>query len=358
VKLSRLKLERVVVLRGRRAVGISVASIIIAFTFFSIFLLLEGADPIDAYAQVFSYALTPELGLPATIHRSIFLLFSTLAFILPGKAGLWNIGMEGQFYLGTVGMFAVAYAYGNLSPEILIPLLLVAAGLLGAVYGMLAGFLRGKWGVNEIVITLMLNNIGYWLLYTLVVGGPWMGISESASKPLPVSAQAPMIWRTPFTIFLAPLISAVLYFLFARSSIGYQIRILGSSQPAAQYAGTNPLKISIFVMAVGGAIAGLSAYHMWAGDPAFYRIPRPDGYKALGDFTYWGSMVGLLCVLNPIASIPVSFFIGAIKEGGTVLVRRLGLTYGLDYVFLGVLFLTFVALQFFYQYRVIRKKKV
>jgi len=357
VRLPRLKLERVLVLTGREAVKISVISIIIAFIIFSIFLFLEGANPIDAYKHIFSYAFDRKLGLPTTIHRSMVLLFATLAFILPLKAGFWNVGMEGQLYLGTVGAFAVAYAFGNLPSGILIPLMLIAAGLFGAIYGAFAGFLRGKLGVNEIVITLMLNLIGYWLLYTLVVGGPWMGIAESQSKPLPVSAWAPMIWKVPFTVFLAPAISVILYFLFKRSNIGYQIRTLGSSQPAAEHAGINPLKISVFVMAVGGAIAGLSAYHMWAGDPSFHVIPRPEAYKAIGDFTYWGIMVGLICNLNPLAAIPASIFVGSLKEGGTVLVRRLGLTYGLDYVFLGILFLTFVALQFFYRYRIMRVKK-
>ncbi|MFO3797931.1 MAG: ABC transporter permease subunit, partial [Anaerolineales bacterium] len=221
----------------------------------------------------------------------------------------------------------------------------------------LAGFLRGKWGVNEIVITLMLNNIGYWLIYSLVLGGPWMGIAESESKPLPASAHAPMIWRLPFTAVFAPIISLILYFLFMKSSIGFQIKALGSSPSAAEHAGINSLKISVLVMAIGGAIAGLSAYHMWAGDPAFLKIPRPDAYKAIGDFTYWGIMVGLVCILNPLAAIPLSIFVGLLKEGGTVLVRRLGLSFGLDYVFLGILFLTFVALQFFYRYKIVWVKK-
>jgi len=357
VRLPRLKLERVLVLTGRDAVKISVISIIIAFTIFSIFLFLEGANPIGAYEDIFSFALDPNLGLPTTIHRSMVLLFATLAFILPLKAGFWNVGMEGQLYLGTVGAFAVAYAYGDLSSGILIPLMLIAAALFGATYGALAGFLRGKLGVNEIVVTLMLNNIAYWLLYTLVVGGPWRGIAESQSKPLPVSAWAPTIWKMPFTVFLAPAISVILYFLFKRSTIGFQISTLGRSQPAAEHAGMKPLKISIFVMAVGGAIAGLSAYHMWAGDSSFRLIPRPEGYKGIGDFTYWGIMVGLICVLNPLAAIPTSILVGSIKEGGTTLVRRLGLTYGLDYVFLGILFLAFIALQFFYRYRIVKVKK-
>ena len=360
MKLPKLKLEKVLVITGRDAVKISILSIIIAFVIFSAFIFLEGANPINVYKCVFSYAFDPKTGLQTMIHRSTLLLFATLAFILPLKAGLWNVGMEGQLYVGTVGAFAVAYAYGNLSPTILIPLMLISAGSFGAVYGAFAGFLRGKFGVNEIVITLMLNNIAFWLLHALIMPptGPWRGIAESQSRPLPSSAMAPTVWKFPFTVIIAPVISVLLFFLFEKTRIGFQIKALGSSQPAAEHAGIDPAKIAIFVMAVGGAIAGLSAYHMWAGDPSFGRIPRPDAYKGIGELTYWGIMVGLVCLLNPLAAIPLSIFVGSLREGGTILVRRYGLTYGLDRVFLGILFLSFIALQFFYRYKIVRKKKV
>lgn len=353
----KLKLERVLVLTGRDAVLISVASIIVAFLVFSIFLLWEGASPIDAYRNIFSFAFDPKLGLTTTIHRATFLLLATLAFILPLKAGFWNIGVPGQLYLGTVGSFAIAYAWGDLPSGVLILLMLIVAGLLGAGYGVLAGFLKGKLGVNEIVTTIMLNNVAFWLIYCLVVGGPWMGVSESQSRSLPASAMAPTIWGVPFTVLLALAISVILYFFLTRSNLGYQIRCYGSNPSATRHVGISPLKILIFVTAVGGAIAGLSAYHMWAGDPSFGRIPRPEGYMAIGDFAFWGIIVGLVCLLDPLAVIPTSIFVGSLREGGAVLVRRLGLTFGLDYVFMGILFLTFVVFQFFHRYKIVRVKK-
>jgi simple sugar transport system permease protein len=357
MKLPKLKLEKRPVLIGWEAVKISIASIIVAFVVFSAILLYEGANPIDAYANIFSFAFNPKLGLIPTIRTSMFLLFSTLAFILPLKAGLWNVGMEGQLYLGTVGAFAVAYAWGDLPSVVLIPLMLIVAGLFGAGYGAFAGYLKGKLGVNEIVTTLMMNFIGFWLIHFLIVAGPWSGPGECRSQPLPGSALPPEIFGLPFTVFLSLAISVVLYFLLAKSKIGYQIRSFGSSPPAAKHVGISPLKISVFVMAVGGAIAGLSAYHVWAGNPTFHMIPQPEAYKAMGDFTYWGIIVGLLCLLNPLGAIPVSIFIGSIKEGGGALRRRFSLPMGIDSLLLGILFITFVAFQFFYRYRIKRVRK-
>lgn len=352
MQLPRLKRERIVVLTGRGASLISISSVVIAFAVFSGFLAIEGASPMTAYQNIFTFAFDPKLGLSTTFHRAFFMLFATLAFIVPMSAGLWNIGMEGQFYLGTIGAFAVAYAFPDLQPALLIPLMLLAAALFGAGYGAIAGFLKGKLNVNEVVATLMLNNIAFWLVYLLVVGGPWAGIAESTSRPLPSSARAPMIWNITSTCLLAIGIAVLIYVFLKYSSLGYQIRVLGNSPVAAKHIGISGTRLYILVMAVGGAVAGLSGYHMWAGDPAFYMIPRPEAYKAIGDLTYWGIIIGLICLLNSIAAIPMSVFIGSILVGSTVLVRRLRLPFGLDVLFLGIISLTFVAFQFFYNYRI------
>ncbi|MCL7391950.1 MAG: ABC transporter permease [Thaumarchaeota archaeon] len=352
----KLKLERIPVVSGGQAVRISLLSLVFSFIIFSIFLSIEGANPIDAYTNIFSFAFDSKLGLPTTLHRGLFLLFSTLAFIVPYSARLWNVGMEGQFYLGTIGAFAVAYSLPTLHPALLIPLMLLSGALFGAGYGALAGYLRGKLNVNEVVGCLMLNNIAFWLVYLLTVGGPWAGIAESTSRPLPPNAHAPIIFYTPFTSYLAVGIAIVLYIFLSKSVLGYKIRVLGNSPTAAQHVGINAPRTYILVMTIGGAIAGLSGYHMWAGDPAFLMIPRPEAYKAIGDLTYWGLIIGLVCLLNPVAAIPTSVFIGSIMVGSTVLVRRLRLPFGLDVLFLGLVSITFAAFQFFYMYRIRRMK--
>ncbi|MBS7612594.1 ABC transporter permease, partial [Candidatus Bathyarchaeota archaeon] len=178
------------------------------------------------------------------------------------------------------------------------------------------------------------------------------GIAESTSRPLPSSAHAPFIWNTPFTSFLVIVIALVIYIFLKYSVLGYQIRVLGNSPIAAKHIGISAPRVYVLVMAIGGAIAGLSGYHMWAGDPAFLMVPRPEAYKAIGDLTYWGIIVGLICLLNSLAAIPLSVLIGSILVGSTVLVRRLRLPFGLDVLFLGILSLTFVAFQFFHQYRI------
>jgi simple sugar transport system permease protein len=342
-------------LTGRDTLKITIFAIIATFIIFGVFLILSGVNPIEGYKEIFSYAYSPSFGLPLTIRMSIFMLLVTLAFIVPLKAGIWNIGATGQFYLGTVGAFGVAYVFSDLPSVAIIPLMLVAGALCGAGYGAIAGFLKGKLDVNEIVVTIMLNLIAYWLIHYLIVGGPWMGTAESMSKPLPVSARAPMIWEIPFTIFVAIAISVLLYFLLTKFSIGYQIRALGCNPAAAKYAGVSPLKISLVVMIVGGAIAGLAGYSLWAGDPGLYKIPK--NYYQYGELAYYGIVCGLICGLNPLAAIPTAIFVSGMITGGGALTWRIGMGFGANYVLLGILFLTLIAFQFFNNYKVTWKRR-
>jgi ABC-type uncharacterized transport system permease subunit len=204
-----LRLEKRSTLPGWQAAIISLLAILFALTIFSLIFILAKVNPLVAYREIFSYAFANRFGLPLTINRFIFLLLCTCAFIFPYKAGLWNIGMTGQLYGGVLGTFAVLFAAGgngfdnaNLSPEILVPLMLIAAALSGAALGAIAGFLKGRFNVNEIVVTMMLNSIAFWLVAQMIKeGGPFMNPGgEGQSFEVPPSVRAPLIMNIPFTI--------------------------------------------------------------------------------------------------------------------------------------------------------------
>lgn len=348
----RIKLERRLTLTRFDWARLTVFSIIIAFIILSIIIALAGKNPLAGFKEIFSYAFGTKYGLLLTFYRGILLIFATLAFILPIKAGIWNIGAPGQLYFGALGMFGVALAFPNLPSTVLIPLMLITAALAGGVLGGITGFLKGRWDINEIVVTLMLNNIAYWLvMYYIMQGGPYadpFGTPDSA--PVPSSAIAPLIFDVPFTIFLAIGLAVLLYFLLAKTKIGYEIRTLGQNPASARYAGMSALKLSLVVMIIGGAIAGLAGYHEFAGVPGVYKITRK--FAERGDLAYYGIICGLIAAQSPLAAIPAALFISGMSVGGTALQRRLGLGYGLDLFFLGVLMLTIIAFEFFKRYKI------
>jgi simple sugar transport system permease protein len=354
-----LKIERRSSLTGWEATIISVFALLFALALFSSIFLLADVNPLQAYREIFSYAFVNRHGLLLAINRFIFLLLCTSAFIVPFRAGLWNIGMAGQLYVGSLAAFGVVFAFGGkefraaeLSPALVIPLMLLASALGGAVVGAIAGFLKGKWDINEIVVTMMLNFIAFWAVSHMIKeGGPFMNPGgRGESFELPPSVYAPLIMGLPFTIFLALGIAALLYFLLNKTRIGYQIRAHGHNPAAARYAGISTFKIALLVFTLGGAIAGLAGYHYFAAVPGVYKIARNYGY--FGDLAFYGIICGLISLGNPLAAIPVALLFGGLSIGGRFVQGKLHIGFGVDYALLGVLMITLVAFQFFYRYKI------
>jgi simple sugar transport system permease protein len=268
--------------------------------------------------------------------------------------------MTGQLYTGALAVFAVLFAFGakasrsaELTPGIVIPLVLIAAALGGAALGAIAGLLKGKFNINEIVVTMMLNFIMFWLVaFMIKEGGLFMNPGgRGESFELPPSAYAPLIMDIPFTVFLALGLALLLYWMFAKTKIGYQIKAYGHSPAAARYAGISALRIPLLVFALGGALAGLAGYHYFAAVPGVYKIARNYGF--FGDLAFYGIICGLISLGNPLTAIPVALLFGGLSIGGRFVQGQLNMGFGVDYALLGVLMITLVAFQFFYRYRIV-----
>jgi len=359
----KLKLEKRVDLQGWKAATISILAVLFALLLFALIFILAGINPLTAYRETFSYAFVNPFGLPLTINRFIFLLLCTYAFIIPFRAGLWNIGMAGQLYTGALGAFAVLLAFGAktsrsvvLSPELVIPLMLLASAVGGAALGALAGLVKGRFNINEIVVTMMLNFITYWLVAQMIKeGGPFMNPGgRGESFELPTSVHAPLIAGIPFTIFLVLGLALLLQFMFARMRIGYEIKAYGHSPAAARYAGISSFLLPVLVFAMGGALAGLAGYHYFAAVPGVYKIARNYGY--FGDLAFYGIICGLISQGSALAAIPIALLFGGLSIGGRYVQGKLSMSFGVDYALLGVLMITLVAFQFFFRYQIVWAK--
>jgi ABC-type uncharacterized transport system permease subunit len=358
------KLEKRISLSGWRAASISILAIIVALVLFSFIFIFAGINPLTAYREIFSYAFANRFGLPLTLNRFIFLLLCTYAFIIPYRAGLWNIGMTGQFYVGSLATYGVLFAFGirgasetQFSAWLLIPLMLIAASLGGAFLGSIAGYLKGRFNINEIVVTMMLNFITFWLVsFMIKEGGLFMNPGgRGESFELPNSLRAPVYLDTPFTILIALGAALLLYYMFAKTRIGYQIRAYGKNPAAASYAGISKFRIPLLVFIMGGALAGIAGYHYFAAVPGVYKIAR--NYSLFGDLAFYGIICGLISQGNSLAAIPVAFLFGGLSIGGRFVQGKLGMSFGVDFALLGVLMITLVAFQFFYRYRIVWVKE-
>ncbi|MDR5683451.1 MAG: ABC transporter permease [Armatimonadota bacterium] len=329
------------------------AAILLALALSALLFLPAEGGVLAAYRMIFSYAFANLHGFVATLHRAIYLVLCTFAFLIPLRGGLWNIGLPGQVFAGSLGAFAVPFALGVHDPASTftpgtgyVVLMVVAAAAAGAALAALTGVLRARLQVNEILVTMMLNSILFWLVSDFIKeGGPFMSATaEGESFALPETLRAPLMAGVPITALVALAGAAVLDWLFARTAAGYRVRAFGHSPPAARYGGISPLRVSVWVFATGGAFAGLAGYHYFAAVPGLYKIPTNYGYY--GDLAFYGIICALIARGSALGAVPVAVLFAGLSLGGRFAQGALHLPFGVDYAMLGLLMVTFVASHF------------
>jgi simple sugar transport system permease protein len=281
------------------------------------------------------------------------LLLVTLAFLLPSRAGLWNVGAEGQFFLGGVGATGVSLAFPNQPAIVLLPLMALGAMTCSGAWAFFPAYLKAKFAINEIVLTLFLNWIALLLVKYLTVGGPWMNPEgRSESKAIPPAGRIPIILETgiPYTIFFAVVAAVLLYLIFQKTRAGFEIKAYGHNPEASVKAGIDAKKVILISFAVGGVLAGLGGFHQSAGVVGRLRYDLTAGWG------YYGILFALLSKNNPLGAIIVTFLAtGLLVSGAQSLQYGLGMGGGIGLLFVGVIILCFVIPQFLKDYRVTRR---
>jgi len=383
VSSNRIRIETRLDNPGWTRVVSSILGVILALVVGGFVLRAAGAaDPIATYQEIFKEGFgTPadwQAGITAlltnsdcpkgllcfgplsdTLVKASPILLTALACIVAFRMKLWNIGADGQMFMGAWAATAVAvFILPPGTDRVLMLGAMALAGILaGLLYGTIPGFLKARLNINEIITTLMLNYIAYkWVEYFVVVG-PWsIGDFESTGR-FPVSATWPRL--TEFAksipvlsgltahpgIFLGIVAAIVLAWILKRSRWGYEIRVIGNNPKAARYAGISLARNTILVMAVSGALAGLAGMN----EVAALRELNGRFQRGLG---FTGVIIAWLARLNPLAAILVAFLFGGLLVG-TQLIQPQGIASMLQ----GVILFVVVGTELLFRYRV-RLEKV
>ena len=251
---------------------VTIAAVLVALVISGAIIGLVGGDPIKSYSHILEASFGSVGVLSDTLVKATPLLLTGLACAVAFRMRLWNIGAEGQFLLGAWGASAVVLfplVPAGTPGIVLIPLMMAAGMLAGGLWGLIPGVLRALLGVNEIIVTLMLNYIALaWIQFW--VFGPWSEGGFQQTHPFPAAAALPRLAdfadQVPafagLTVHLGlvfGLVAAGLVWLFLeRSRYGYEIRLIGDSPRAAEYAGIDIKRRLIIVFAISGALAGLA----------------------------------------------------------------------------------------------------
>jgi simple sugar transport system permease protein len=326
-----VKIERRLEQSRWLSVAVPVASIASSFLVMAAVLGATGHDPLTTYHRLFYAAFDGAAAWKFTLESALPLLFTGLAAAVAFRMQLFNIGAEGQLYLGAIGAAGIAIWLGPHQPLTLTILMMcVCGGAAGALWALIPGALKAFGRTNEIITSLMLNYVAGQLLTYLIFdsASPWRDLStvQTRSFPQAIPLQSSQDWPFPsvvfgtqvhFGVFLAFGVAVGLYVLFRFTRFGFEMNVIGDSPRAARYAGMRTRRKILAVMAISGAIAGLGGASQ-VGDVSHELDASPQGLQA-ANYGYTGIVVAALGRYNPIAVCLVAVLIGGLQNAGSYL---------------------------------------
>ncbi len=327
-------------------------SIAASLIFVGILLMVFGINPIEAYETMIRRAFGTKFGLTELFVKTAPIILTGLAVTIPLRAGLWNIGAEGQLYMGAFAASVVALYFSVPSLLFLVlPLMALIALFGGMLWASIPAILKAKFNLNEIISTLLLNYVAiYWVEY--LVYGPMRGkevYNFPYSDLFNDYAILPRFFGTRFHIgvIIAFFIAIIIYILLTKTSYGFAVKVVGANPKAAEYAGINRKGVIISAMLIGGAIAGFAGMMEVSGLHLRLRSAVSPGYG------YTGIPVALLAKGNPLAVIVAAFLFGLLYVGGSAMQTTYGIPVAIVDVFQALVVLFIIGGDFFTKYRIV-----
>lgn len=356
----------------------------------AVILLLLNTSPFEAYQVLLTGGFTSKNGLADTLVKAIPLLLVGLGIVIAFRASVINIGAEGQIIAGALLTTFLALQLGEVMPGFLVIIICLLAGtLMGGVWGAIPGYLKAKLGVNEILSTVMMNQIAIQIGFYLL-RGPMMDPAElEAGTNIPHSARLPKttdlprftdiakwlgfsdsakdlgltgFWGELYGLLVEPtrlhlgliiaLVMGILVYIFLwRTTIGYRIRAVGLNPHAARYAGISVPRYMVLSLGLSGAFAGLAGAVEILG--LHHRMFEPTAVSAGYGFT--GIVAALFGKLHPLGAIPSSILFGGLLVGGDKMQRAVQIPQVLVTALLGLVVLFVVSIEIWSRRRAARR---
>ena len=315
-------------------------AILVSIVFVSFLLALFEIPIFETYRLLLTGSLGSTTKFGDTLMVGVPVIIASASLVITFKAGLWNIGVEGQIIAGAVAASFVAREF-QLPSGILLPVMILAGAFGGAFWGLLVGLLKVKGGVNENFGGLGLNFVATGLVVYLIIG-PWSrkGIaSTSGTEPFHQNAWFPTLegFRlSPLAVALSFLVVFIVIYVFSRTQFGLKLRAIGLNPDSSYRFGIPTSRYLLIAFMLGGAVAGL------AGVTQVASIHHRLVPSISGGYGYLGILVVLLAGYRPSLLVPIAFFFSMIAIGSIQWQLRLGLHSSLGGVFQGTLVLSVI----------------
>ena len=299
-------------------------SIFLGFVVGAFFLVIMGLSVGDAYGRLLS-SVTSVKGFSYVVVYAIPYIVTGLSVAFSFKTGVFNIGAEGQFVMGSMAAAVVGILLGDLPKFVLIPLCFLAAMAVGALWGIIVALLKTKRGINEVLSMIMFNWIAFYLS-NFIAGIPAIHSDGTAEATKNISANASTLLSKDFIsqyklcptanwgILVAIVLTVVVYFIIEKTTLGYELKAVGFNKNAAEYGGINVNRSILTSLAISGALAGIGGALLLLGMGG-----RISVFSSQEGYGFAGIVVALIGVTNPFGVFAAGLFYGAMTYGGSKL---------------------------------------
>lgn len=295
-------------------------------------LLLMDANPVTAYKALYEGAFGTNNNFANTLVKATPLLLVGIGICISFRGGVVNIGGEGQIIVGALCTVQAAFTFESQPAEVLIPLCLVVGFAGGAVWGTIAGALKAYFNVNEILSTIMLNQIAVYLMNYLLNNDLMDPVQQTKlsripqTAKLPEAAYMPRIWNPTLLhagVIIAVVLAFLVYILLWRTTIGYRIRAVGKNARASRYAGIKVKRYILLSLLLSGGFSGLAGAMLVMGGISHRMVTDGSASGFTGSAGFNGIVAALFGQLHPVATIPAALLFGAMLVGGQKLQREM-----------------------------------
>lgn len=336
-------------------IALELATIFVAISLSFIFsaglIASYGADPIEALHALFRGAFGSRNAILETLVQATPLIFTGLAVVIAFRARVFNIGAEGQLWAGAIAASFISMNLPFLPKPILLSIIILGSAALGGFWGFIPGYLKAKFGINEIIVTVMFN---YLIMFvtSYLVSDPWREPNQYYLQTIRFAenARLPTFFdsRIHLGLFIALGLSVVMEILLWKTPFGFDVRAIGDNPTAAKYRGINISVVIILVMVISGAISGIAGGMEVCG--LHYRLKMDISNR----FGFTGLLVAQLGKLRPSGVVLAAIFFGALVNGSTGMQIFTGVPVSLVYSVQGISLIFLLASEAFARYRIVR----
>lgn len=319
-----------------------------------IILIFTGKNPISVYMAMLEGSFGSRYRFNEVIIKTIPLVITSLGISAAFKMKFWNIGAEGQIFMGAFGASYFALNYSYLPRPLLLIIMALAGITAGGLFALIPAFLKAEWKTNETIITLMLNYIALKFV-TYLQYGPWKDPKASGFPKIPnfeKSAVLPKLFGIHIGWVIAVLLIIVMFIFMNKSKLGYEISVIGESENTARYAGINIKRTIIAAMLLSGGLCGL------AGMIEASAVSNTLSVEVTGGVGYTAIITAWLAGLSaPIIGV-VSFLFALLIQGAAYIQTAYDIPSSMAQMLQGIILFFVLGSEFFVQYRLITKKKL